>query len=57
MMVRCVENLVNTDVFSKLQIFYLFDILGSSGTAWDLILVAFRVSGAEFSWAGRMLGI
>ena len=31
MMVRYVENIVNTDVFSKSQIFDFFDILGSSG--------------------------
>ena len=31
MMVRCVENIVNTDVFLKSQIFDFFDILGSSG--------------------------
>ena len=40
MMVRCVENIVNTDVFLKLQIFEFFDILGSSGrpgtSAWWL---------------------
>ena len=48
MMVRCVENIVNIDVFLKLQIFYFFDILGSTGTAWDLILEAFRVPGAAF---------
>ena len=34
--------------FLKFQTFDLFSILGSSGTAWDLILAAFRVSGAAF---------
>ena len=57
MMVRCVQNLVNTDVLLKLQIFILFDILGSSGTAWDLILAALWVPGAAFWWSGRVLGI
>ena len=31
MMVRCEENIVNTDVFLKSQFFNFFDILGSSG--------------------------
>ena len=31
MMVRCVENTVDTDVFLKSHIFDSFDILGSSG--------------------------
>ena len=57
MMVRCVENIVNTVVFLKLQIFDFVDILGSSGTAWDFILAAFWVPGAAFSWSGRVLGI
>ena len=52
MMVRCVENIVNTDVFLKLQIFDFFDILGSSGTAWDLILAAFWMPGAHFGGPG-----
>ena len=56
-MVRCVENIVNTYVFLKFQTFNLFDILGSSGTAWDLILAAFWVPGAAFSWSVRVLGI
>ena len=37
--------------------FYLFYILGSSGTAWDVILEFFRVPEAPFSWFGRVLGI
>ena len=57
MMVRCVENIVNTDVFLKLQIFDFIDILGSSGTAWDLIFAAFWMPGAAFWWSGRVLGI
>ena len=57
MMVRCVENIVNTDIFSKSQIFEFFDILGSRGTAWDLILEAFRMPGAAFWDSGRVLGI
>ena len=57
MMVRCVENIVNTDVFLKLQIFDFIDILGSSGTAWDLILAAFWEPGAAFWWSGGVLGI
>ena len=52
MMVRCVENVVNTDVFLKSQIFDFFDMLVSTGTAWDLILEAFRVPGAAFLWSG-----
>ena len=56
-MVRCVQNLVDIYVFVKLQIFNLADILRSSGSAWDLILAAFRVPGAAFSWSGRVLGI
>ena len=47
-MVRCVGNIVNIDVFLKLRIFEFSDILGSTGTAWDLILEAFRVPGALF---------
>ena len=57
LMVRCVENIVNTDVFLKLQIFDFIDILGSSGTAWDLILAAFWTPGAAFWWSGGVLGI
>ena len=57
MMVRCVENIVNMYVFVKLQVFNFFDILGSSGTASDLILAAFWVPGAAFSLSGRVLGI
>ena len=57
MRVRCVENIVNTDVFLKLQIFDFIDILGSSGTAWDLILAAFWTPGAAFWWSGGVLGI
>ena len=45
MMVRCVENIVNIYVFLKLQVFNFFDILGSSGTAWDLILGLFGARG------------
>ena len=56
-MVRCVENVVNTDVFLKLQIFDFFDIWGSSGMAWDLILEALWMTGAAFLWSGRVLGI
>ena len=56
-MVRCVENIVNTDVFLKLQIFDFIDILGSSGTAWDLILAAFWPPGAALvrQGAGNIL--
>ena len=56
MIVRCVENILNTDVFLKLQIFEFSDILGSTGTAWDLILEAFRVPGAAFWWSGGGAG-
>ena len=56
-MVRCVENLVNTYVFLKLQISEFSDIWGSTGTAWDLILEAFRMPGTAFWWSGRVLGI
>ena len=31
MMVRCEENIVNTDVFLKLHIFDFFDVLASPG--------------------------
>ena len=48
MMVGCVKNSVNTNVFLKFNIFDLFDIVGSSGMAWDLILAAFRLPGAAF---------
>ena len=57
MMVRCEENIVNTDVFLKSQIFDFFDILGSSGRPGGLILAAFWVPGAAFWWSGRVLGI
>ena len=55
MIVGCARNLVNIYVFLRFYIFDLFDILGSSGTAWDLILAAFQVPGAAFSWSGRVL--
>ena len=38
----CRKHIVNIDVFLRFRIFDLFDILGSSGTAWDLIFEAFR---------------
>ena len=50
-------KLIDTSVFLKLQIFSLFDILESSGMAWDLILTAFRMPGAGFPWSSRGLGI
>ena len=52
MMVRCVENIINTDVFLMFQTFNLFDILESSGTAWDFILAAFWMPGAYFGGPG-----
>ena len=57
MMVRCVENIINTDVFLKLPILDFFRYFGILGTARDLILAAFWTPGAAFWWSGRVLGI
>ena len=57
MMVRCVENIVNTDVFLKSQIFDFFQYFGVLRTARDLILAAFWTPGAAFWWSGRVLGV
>ena len=51
MMVRCVENIVNTDAFLKSQIFDIFRYFGVLGTARDLILAAFWTPGAAFWWS------
>ena len=45
MMVRCVENILDTHVFLKSQIFYFFDILGSLGRP-----------GSSFGWVFGRLG-
>ena len=56
-MVRCEENMINTDVFLKSLIFDFFRYFGVLGTARDPILAAFWVPGAAFWWSGRVLGI
>ena len=57
MMVRYVENIVNTDVFLKSQIFDFFDILGSSGRPGTTFGRLFWTPGAAFWWSGGVLGI
>ena len=58
MMVRCVENIVNTDVFLNSQIFGFFDILGSSGRPGPSFWQLFGHLGPHFDvpqGAGRIL--
>ena len=57
MRVRCEENIVNTDVSLKSQIFDFFDILGSSGRPGTSFWRLFGGPGAAFWWSGRVLGI
>ena len=57
MMVRCKENVVNTNVFLKSQIFDFVDILESSGRPGTSFWVAFWTPGAAFWWSGGGLGI
>ena len=52
MMVRCVENIVNTDVFLKSQIFDFFDILGSSGRPGTSFWRLFGSLGPHFGGPG-----
>ena len=57
MMVRCVENILNTYVFLKSQIFDFFDILGSSGRPGTSFWQLFGRLGPHFGGPGGMLGI
>ena len=52
LMVRCVENMVNTDVFLKLQIFDFFDILGSLGRPGTSFWRLFGRLGPHFGGPG-----
>ena len=52
LMVRCVENIINTDVFLKLQIFYFFDILGSLGRPGTSFWRLFGRLGPHFGGPG-----